>query len=134
MKEFTQHGSVSTYEHCLSVARTSLKLARALHMKVDTSELVRGALLHDYYLYDWHTHGDKLHGYHHPEIAAEQAHQDFTLSEKEKGIIRTHMWPLTLRHVPASKEAALVCAADKLCSSKETIQGAVKRLGDLITS
>lgn len=126
MKRFIQHGSVSTYDHCLSVARMSLKLAGGLRMKVDHKELVRGALLHDYYLYDWHDHGDKLHGYHHPRIAAEKAEADFGISGKEKSIIRTHMWPLTLRHVPASKEAALVCIADKICSTKETVRGFLK--------
>ena len=121
MKSFIQHGRVNTYDHCLSVARLSLKLARGLHLKVDSEELVRGALLHDYYLYDWHTRGDRLHGYHHPAIAADQADKDFSLTRKERNIIRTHMWPLTLGHMPSSKEAALVCVADKLCSAKETL-------------
>ena len=127
MKNYTQHGTVSTYDHCLAVAQMSLKMADRLHIRVDRKNLVRGALLHDYYLYDWHDHGDSLHGYHHPEIAEKLAADEFSLSEKERGIIRSHMWPLTLFHAPCSKEAALVCLADKICSSKETLQGFFKR-------
>ena len=123
MKSFTQHGKVSTYEHSLSVARMSLRLAKGLRLNVDREEMVRGALLHDYYLYDWHSRGDKLHGYHHPDIAARQADEDFSLTSKERDIIRTHMWPLTFLHVPSSKEAVIVCIADKICSSKETLEG-----------
>lgn len=123
LKAFTQHGKVSTYDHSVSVAKMSLKLARMLRLRVDSEQLVRGALLHDYYLYDWHNHGDKLHGYHHPDIAADKAGRDFALTQREQEIIRTHMWPLTLRRIPSSKEAALVCTADKLCSTLETIRG-----------
>ena len=123
MKSFTQHGKVSTYEHSLSVARMSLRLAKGLRLNVDRAEMVRGALLHDYYLYDWHSRGDKLHGYHHPDIAARKADEDFSLTSKERDIIRTHMWPLTFLHVPSSKEAVIVCIADTICSSKETLEG-----------
>jgi len=123
MKNFIQHGSVTTYDHCLSVARKSLELARAWRLRVDERALVRAAFLHDFYLYDWHKKGDHLHGYHHPKIASELADLHFHLSKKEKQIIRSHMWPLTLFHAPASKEAAIVCIADKLCSAKETVSG-----------
>ena len=49
-----QHGSVTVYAHCLRVACTACALARALHLRVDENALIRGALLHDYFLYDWH--------------------------------------------------------------------------------
>ena len=55
----------------------------------------------------------------HPEIAAENAARDFGLDQKEQSIIRTHMWPLTLFHVPASREAWIVTIADKLCGAGE---------------
>ena len=101
MKKYIQHGKVTTYSHSLRVAKTAFALNRSLHAGCDERRLVRAAFLHDYFLYDWHTHGDKLHGYHHPEIAAENAARDFGLDQKEQSIIRTHMWPLTLFHVPA---------------------------------
>ncbi len=123
MKAFPQHGRVSTYAHCLRVARLSCELAIRWGWDVDLRRLARGALLHDYYLYDWHTRGDHLHGYHHPRIAAEKAGADFRLDEREKGIIRTHMWPLTLFHPPTSREGWLVCLADKICTAREWRDG-----------
>ena len=105
----------------MDVARHSFFFAKRFRLRVDEAALVRGAFLHDYYLYDWHDHGDHLHGYHHPDIAASNACRDFDLSDKEAGIIRSHMWPLTLTKVPTSKEAAVVCFVDKVCSLRETL-------------
>lgn len=52
---FIQHGAVSVYEHVRSVARASSAIASALEragVRVDRTSLIRGALLHDYFLYD----------------------------------------------------------------------------------
>lgn len=54
-KENMQHGSVSVFEHSVCVALVCLWLVHRLHLKVNQRALVRGALLHDYFLYDWHT-------------------------------------------------------------------------------
>ena len=121
MKRYIQHSNKSTYDHCMDVARHSFFFAKRFHLQVDEAALVRGAFLHDYYLYDWHDHGDHLHGYHHPDIAAANACRDFDLSDKDAGIIRSHMGPLTLTKVPTSKEAAVVCFVDKVCSLRETL-------------
>ena len=51
---FVQHGGVSVYEHCVRVAALSCRLADAFGVEVDKDALIRGALLHDYFLYDWH--------------------------------------------------------------------------------
>ncbi len=119
MVQYIQHGDKSTYDHCLSVAYTAFLMNRRLHIGADEESLVKAALLHDYFLYDWHTKGDHLHGYHHPEIAGENAKKDFDISDKEKMMIETHMWPLTLLHMPRSREAWILTAADKICSTKE---------------
>ena len=121
MRDYIQHGTITTHEHCMDVARCAFKLNRRLHLHADEQALVEAGYLHDYYLYDWHTHGDKLHGYHHPQIAAENARKDFQISEKAEKAIRTHMWPLTLIHVPTTKEAWLITLADKICSARETV-------------
>ena len=52
-KENMQHGSVSVFEHSVCVALVCLWLVHRLHLKVNQRALVRGALLHDYFLYDW---------------------------------------------------------------------------------
>ncbi len=130
MKEFIQHGKISTYEHCLRVAVMSYRLNRFFRLRADERVLVRGAFLHDYFLYDWHDKSVKigslreffkLHGFTHPDNAADNARRDFEIGEGEEHVIRSHMWPLTFRKPPRSKEAIIVCIADKLTSVTETI-------------
>ncbi|MFQ9151359.1 MAG: hypothetical protein ACLR6B_07310 [Blautia sp.] len=48
------------------------------------------------------------------------AEEIFDLSVVEKDIIKRHMFPLT-PVPPAYRESYLVCLADKICSSYETI-------------
>lgn len=119
-----QHGNVTTYEHSVRVARLAVWLADRLRLwrRVDLRSLVRAALLHDYFLYDWHvkdkTH--RLHGFFHPGVALANAQKEYVLSEREKNIILRHMWPLT-PCPPACREAWIVTAADKYCSLRETL-------------
>lgn len=123
MKQYIQHGSVTCYEHSVMVAVYSYAYAKKLRLKVSIEALVKGALLHDFFLYDWHNHAfthDGLHGFSHPVTAERNANNTFKLSLKERKIIKCHMWPLTLTRIPTSKEGWLVCAADKYCSLKET--------------
>ena len=53
-KEYCQHGVISTYEHSLAVTYTSVYLALRSKKPVNMRSIVRGALLHDFYMYDWH--------------------------------------------------------------------------------
>lgn len=121
MKEYVQHGDVSTYDHAVLVAFYSCMLACRLGLKCDERALIRGALLHDYYLYDWHEKEawHKWHGFRHPRFAMENAQRDFHLSEKEIEIIRKHMWPLTIIP-PRCKEAWIVNGADTWISLIES--------------
>lgn len=123
MQEFIQHGTVTTYEHCMRVARIAFWLNRRLGCAADEISLVRGAFLHDFYLYDWHHCGNitHWHGFKHPQIALYNAETVFSLNPTEKDIIRSHMWPLTLTVRPHTREAALVCLADKMSSGWETV-------------
>ena len=121
LNDIPQHQGNNTLMHSVAVAKKSFEMAQELHWKIDEKQLVRGALLHDYYLYDTETmiYSDYEHGITHPQTALEQASKEFELSDKEQNIIRSHMWPLTLFHPPKSKEAFLVSMADKLCAAKE---------------
>ena len=121
MKKYLQHSHISTYDHCMDVARHCFYFACRRHLDVDEAALVRAAFLHDYYLYDWHTHGDKLHGYHHARIAMANARRDFNITELESDIIKTHMWPLNLMSIPGTREAFLLSMVDKFCSARETL-------------
>ncbi|MEE3307537.1 HD domain-containing protein [Sharpea azabuensis] len=121
MHNYIQHGSITTYDHCLSVASMSYWLNRKFHLHSDEKQLIRGAFLHDYFLYDWHHYEGNLHGFSHPHTALINAREDFMLTRKEENIIRSHMWPLTFWHYPQSREAVIVCLADKIVSTKETL-------------
>ncbi len=121
LKQYIQHGNVTTYQHCMDVAWKAFRMNRRLHMGADEQDLVTACLLHDYYLYDWHDHGDHLHGYHHPAIAAQCAREDFHVSEDVQKAIRSHMWPLTLSKLPSGKIAWLLTMSDKICSANETM-------------
>ena len=101
-QRYMQHSDISVYKHCISVAYTSVELAERFSLNVNRKELIRGALLHDYFLYDWHEKND------------------FELTRREENIISRHMFPLNIVP-PMCKEAWLVCLADKICASKETI-------------
>lgn len=123
-KNNMQHGTISVKEHSIQVARQSVLISELLRIEHNRRDLVRGALLHDYFLYDWH-HIDRenphrLHGFHHPARALKNAEQEYELTDIQKEIIIKHMWPLTLVP-PMCREAWMVTAADKYCSFLETV-------------
>lgn len=123
-KEFIQHGKVTTYDHVMEVTDTCLLISDAFFKKVNEKALVKGALLHDYCLYDWHEDDDshRLHGFRHPKVAAKNAERDFGLGKIEKDMISKHMFPLTVIP-PKYKESWILCIADKICAAKETAYG-----------
>ena len=124
MKSYVQHGSITTYDHCRNVASLSQRINRRLHLKADEETMLKGAMLHDYFLYDWHDNPfekDGLHGFTHADTASRNAKEDFDIDPQIEHIIRSHMWPLNFTHIPRSREAWIVCLADKLVSGLETI-------------
>ena len=119
-KRFIQHANVSTYDHSLHVAEMSLTLAHLFRFKLDEESLVRGALLHDFFLYDWHdkTAMPKAHAYLHPLIAYDNAKKEFKLNIIEKNIIQSHMFPIGIV-MPKYRESWMVVMADKICTVNE---------------
>ena len=123
-KKFLQHGKVSVYTHSVRVAVLSLFLAELLRVKVNEEVMMRGALLHDYFLYDWHE-ADKSHRFHgfiHAGRALLNAEKDFELSDIERNMIKSHMFPLN-PVLPRYRESVILCVADKICAARETGSG-----------
>ena len=122
-KGYIQHGAVSCYLHSFFVAYMSVWLAKRFRIRIHLRSLVRGALLHDYFLYDWHQKDSshRLHGFRHPKTALGNAQRDYHLNWKEKNIIARHMFPL-IPVPPQCREAWIVCLADKWCALGETME------------
>lgn len=123
MGSYISHGKTTTLEHCCAVTYFSMKLCRILRVRIDETSMLRGAFLHDFYLYDWHVpeSGRKLHGFSHPAAALQNARLHFPINRLEANVIETHMWPLTFRSAPKCREAVVVCLIDKYCSFLETM-------------
>ena len=113
MKAVEMHRGSNTFIHSFRVAKVAVK--RALrHKKVDLETLLVGAILHDYYLYNWRTDRSKLkkHGKNHPKIAANNAKADFDVTNEVQDVIKQHMWPINLKEFPKTREARIVNLAD----------------------
>ena len=124
MKRFRQHKNVSTYEHSINVVQMSLKMAQRFHLTLrQINNMIIGAMLHDFYLYDYHVTGriskNGIHAWSHPKVSLNNALMYFDLNKNQKNIIRSHMFPTTLFHPPLCKEAFIVCIADKICAFRE---------------
>ena len=131
-KNYIQHGNVSVYEHCLRVAYLSIEIVTKFNLNVNIRSLIRGALLHDYFLYDWHIKdkSHRLHGFTHPKTAYKNASKEFYLNDIEKDIIIKHMFPLVI-FPPKYLESHIVTIADKISALKETFVDSNIKLEEL---
>ena len=120
MDKYFQHGHTTCKEHCIRVSYLSYRLCRRYGWEY--RETARAALLHDLFLYDWHTHaketGEYFHGFTHPKVAMRNAEKYFSVTEREKNLILRHMWPLT-PIPPKYKEGFTIVYADKFCGLAE---------------
>ena len=119
-RRFMQHGKTTCYTHSICVAYVALRWAQLLHVQVNVRSLVRGCLLHDYFLYDWHDKNAAVerHTFNHPKVALANAERDFELNDLERDIIRKHMFPLCFPF-PKYRESWLITLADKTCAASE---------------
>ena len=120
MGRWRHHGSNTCLDHSLFVASRSFRCARVLGL--DWSAAARAGLLHDLYLYD---PKDKsahpgIQCFDHPRAAARNAERLTALSDKERNIILSHMWPLG-GALPRSAEALLVDLVDTVCAALELL-------------
>ena len=121
-KNFIQHGTTSIYDHVIKVAWQAIYISEKYKLRVNLDSLIRGALLHDYFLYDWHKpHKYRhIHGFTHPYTAYKNASSELKLNKIEKDIIIKHMFPLTVIP-PRYLESWVVSLADKIVTVRETL-------------
>ncbi|MBQ8510312.1 MAG: HD domain-containing protein [Clostridia bacterium] len=118
MKNYRHHVKGNVYDHSIKVACMCYNHHKRFGTKIDLTEFIRGALLHDYYLYDWHdkTSDHRFHGFTHPGRALENAYRkypDLTLTQRD--MILHHMFPLT-PVPPRTKAGWLICFYDKVAA------------------
>ena len=133
MTRFNQHRGVDCLEHSLNVSVASFFICKRLGL--DSRTAARGGLLHDFFLYDWHSGNPYggLHAFTHPKVAAMNATKFFSLSGKEQDVIKKHMWPLTVV-LPRCPESFVVILVDKFYCVSEAFSSKqsafVRRLHD----
>jgi len=117
------HHTTTLYDHSILVAYYSFLLGKKL--KLDTKSIVRGALLHDFFLYDWHKEGlkrhyklFKKHGFTHAKRSLINADFYFLLNTIEKDIIKKHMFPLNI-FIPTTAESWVVNIIDNYLTFNE---------------
>ena len=125
-KEFNElstiaHHGETRLDHSLRVSYFSYKISKAL--KLDFKETTLAFLLHYFYLdttkdYKNMKYKVKLFSIGHPEDALVNANKLFYLSEKEKDIIRTHMFPIGFK-IPKYLESWVVNMVDTSVSVYE---------------
>ena len=119
MKRYRHHVRSNAYEHSLKVAYLCYCHHKRFGGRIPIEEFVRGALLHDYYLYDCHDPRRSYRGHlaKHPAQAWRNAVRDYPkLTETQRDMIRHHMFPISPFCPPRTAAGWLVCFYDKVAA------------------
>ena len=125
MMKTKQHRTSTTYTHIINVVILSYVINKYFKLNQNIEDLVAGAYLHDYFLYDWRDKPNRIekikHGFNHQVIAMNNAIEDFKINDRIQNIIYQHMWPYTITKIPKYREQFIVQLADKICAVGELL-------------
>lgn len=124
LKDIRHHG-ITRYNHLLRVSYYTYKVTKRLGLR--HVEATRGALLHDFFLDEADQDSQREALKKHSFYALNRANECFSLTELEKDIIKTHMFPVTST-VPHYKESFIVDIIDDVCSCYERTYSIRKEL------
>jgi uncharacterized protein len=127
-KEIIHHCS-NRYDHCRRVAYYSYLITKKLHLSYE--EVARAGMLHDFFLVDNKdiTFKEKLGTLmNHPKYALKYSEKFFELTDKEKDIISTHMFPIAPTRIPKYLESWIVNLVDDYVAIKEEYYAKKKQL------
>ena len=111
------HHATNRLDHINRVSKLSFHVSRLL--KLDYVSCTRGALLHDFFTSDDVKRKEyKKFLSNHPKIALSNSKEYFNINEIEEDVILSHMYPM-VKGKPKTKEAKVVCIADKVVSIYE---------------
>jgi len=114
------HHGITRIEHVERVAKFSYKVA--LLLKLDYKSVIKGALLHDFFIKEDIDRGNyNKFLKEHPSIALKNSKNHFKINSVEEDIIINHMYPLCGKK-PETKEGLLVNIIDKIVSVYESIR------------
>jgi uncharacterized protein len=133
LKNFTHHMYTTRYQHCLNVAWYSYLIARKRNL--DYISMARGAMLHDFYLYNRPADAP-IEGRHsdvHLQIALANAEKYFEVNDVMHDVIVNHMWPTGCER-PKTEEGLIITFTDKYCAAMEWCSHQIMILPKLISS
>ena len=125
LKDFTHH-KTTRMEHSKRVAYLSYRICKKLDL--DYVSAARGGLLHDFFLNKYNTKNSRKLLISHPSIALNNAKKHFVLSDKEKNIIKCHMFPVSISVFPKYRESVVVSLVDKVMWFYEKVTGYSKEI------
>lgn len=113
-----EHHGISRYDHSLKVSYYSYKISKIL--KLDYKKVAKAGLLHDFFLSNENRNLKErfLSTFIHPKKAVKNADEQFGLTDIEKDIIVSHMFPINLT-VPKYAESWIVNIVDKIVATFE---------------
>jgi len=120
LSKYVHHNS-NRFQHSLNVSYHSYRIAKKTGL--DYTKIARGALLHDFFLVDNHkiNKANRLITlFNHPQEALINSSKYYILSDMEKNIIVSHMFPLGF-NMPRYKESILVDVVDDYISIYEAM-------------
>ena len=116
LAQYEHHRGKTRLSHAREVAYLSFLWGKRFSLNCEA--IIKGALLHDLFYYDWLREGPRLHAFRHHNIALKNARKITRLSKKEEDIIKKHMWPLTVVP-PRYMESLVVSLVDTFCSTRD---------------
>lgn len=123
MKQYPHHGMINTHFHSVYVSYQVYKCCVFWRIQaLKTQDIVRAALLHDLYLYDWHLEKhEKKHAWYHPQAAVRniEKYRLVVLNDMQREMILSHMFPLSAP--PHSLGGWMLTLVDKYCAYRELL-------------
>lgn len=120
LKNYVHHNS-NRLQHSLNVSYHSYKISKKLNL--DCKKIARAALLHDFFLIDNYSINKSnriMTMFEHPRLALENSLKYYYLTDMERNIIVSHMFPLGF-DLPRYKESFLVDIVDDYVSIYEAL-------------
>ena len=119
--EIERHHGTNRLIHSKRVSHYSYRICKILG--IDYVAAARGGLLHDFFIYEKEiTKKDRFKLiFTHPQQALRNAEKYYELSDKEKNIIVSHMFPANI-NLPKYLESWIISTVDKIVAIYEFVE------------